>query len=72
MNTEISLQKEVGRHQGTDRPGVRQVPEGSGEQRKMRKLVVKSSVVLQRLRSKGVGDDEEDPGLRVVGLVFIT
>ena len=28
--------KEVGRqHQGTDRPGVRQVPEGSGEQREM-------------------------------------
>ena len=28
--------EEVGRqHQGTDRPGVRQVPEGSGEQRKM-------------------------------------
>ena len=26
---------EVGRHQGTDRPEVRQVPEGSGEQRKM-------------------------------------
>ena len=27
---------EVGRqHQGMDRPGVRQVPEGSGEQRKM-------------------------------------
>ena len=37
----------VGRkHQGIDRPGVRQVPEGSGEQRKKwRKLVVKSSVV---------------------------
>ena len=29
-------EEEVGRqHQGTDRPGVRQVPEGSGEQRKM-------------------------------------
>ena len=29
-------EKEVGRqHQGVDRPGVRQVPEGSGEQRKM-------------------------------------
>ena len=28
-------EKEVGRqHQGTDRPGVRQVPEGSGEQEK--------------------------------------
>ena len=32
-----------------DRPGVRQVPEGGGEQRKMEeKLVVKSSVVPQR------------------------
>ena len=29
--------EEVGRqHQGMDRPGVRQVPEGSGEQRKMK------------------------------------
>ena len=35
-------------HQGMDRPGVRQVPEGSGEQGKWRKLVVKSSVVPQR------------------------
>ena len=29
-------EEEMGRqHQGMDRPGVRQVPEGSGEQRKM-------------------------------------
>ena len=29
-------EEEIGRqHQGMDRPGVRQVPEGSGEQRKM-------------------------------------
>ena len=27
--------KEVGRLQGTDRPGVCQVPDGSGEQRKI-------------------------------------
>ena len=26
-------------HQGMDRPGVRQVPEGSGEQGKMEKIV---------------------------------
>ena len=40
---------EVGKqHQGMDRPGVRQVPEGSGEQGKWRKLVVKSSVMPQR------------------------
>ena len=31
-----------------DRPGVRQVQEGSGEQGKWRKLVAKSSVVPQR------------------------
>ena len=32
------LKEEVGRqHQGMDRPGVRQVPEGSGEQGKMEK-----------------------------------
>ena len=30
--------------QGMDRPGVWQVPEGSGEQGKWRKLVAKSSV----------------------------
>ena len=45
-------QEEVRRqHQGMDRPGVRQVPEGSGEQRKNGgiKLVAKSSVVPQRL-----------------------
>ena len=35
-------------HQGMDRPGVRQVPEGSGEQKKKgKKKVVKSSMVLQ-------------------------
>ena len=34
----MQTEEEVGRqHQGTDRPGVRQVPEGSGEQGKMEK-----------------------------------
>ena len=43
------IKEEVGRqHQGMDRTGVRQVPEGCGEQGKWRKLVVKSSVVPQR------------------------
>ena len=42
-------EEEVGRqHQDMDRSGVRQVPEGSREQGKWRKLVVKSSVVPQR------------------------
>ena len=42
-------EEEVGRqYQGMNRPGVRQVPEGSGEQKKWRKLVVKSSVVPQQ------------------------
>ena len=41
--------EEVGRqHQGMDRPGVWQVPEGSGEQGKWRKLVAKSTVVPRR------------------------
>ena len=42
--------EKVGRqHQGMDRPGVRQVPEGSGEHgEKWRKLVAKSFVVSQR------------------------
>ena len=40
---------EVGRkHQGVDGPGVRQAPEGSGEQGKWRKLVAKLSVMPQR------------------------
>ena len=34
--------------QGMDRPGGCQVPEGNGEQKKWRKLVVKSSVVPQQ------------------------
>ena len=42
-------EEEVGRqHQGMDRPGVRQVPEGGGDKEKWRKLVAKSSVVPQR------------------------
>ena len=42
-------EEEVGRqHQGMDRPGVRQVPEGSGEQGKWRKLVARSSAVPKR------------------------
>ena len=42
-------EEEVGRqHQGMGRPGIRQVPEGSGEQGKWRKLVAKLSVVPQR------------------------
>ena len=35
-------------HQGMDRPGVRQVPEGSGEREQWIKLVVKLSVVPKR------------------------
>ena len=42
-------EEEVGRqHQGMDRPGVWQVPEGSGEQGKMEKTGCESSVVPQR------------------------
>ena len=42
-------EEEVGRqHQGMDRPGLRQVPEGSGEQGKMEETGCKSSVVPQR------------------------
>ena len=45
----MQTEEEVGRqHQGMDRPGVRQVPEGSGEQGKWRKVVEKLSVVPQR------------------------
>ena len=38
ITTLYDTKEEVGRqHQGMDRPGVRQVPEGSGEQGKMEK-----------------------------------
>ena len=41
-------EEEVGRqHQGMDRPGVGQVPEGSEEQGNMEETVVKLSVVPQ-------------------------
>ena len=46
-------EKEVGRqHQGMDRPGVRQVPEGSGERGKLEETA-KSSVVSKRLSRLG-------------------
>ena len=49
MQSYYLTKEEVGRqHQGMDRPGVRQVPEGSGGREKWRKLVAKSSVVPQR------------------------
>ena len=42
-------EEEVGRqHQRMDRPGAREVTEGSGEKERWRKLVAKSSVVPQR------------------------
>ena len=42
-------EEQVGRqHRGMDRPGVRQVPEGSGEQVKIEKTGLISSVVPQR------------------------
>ena len=43
-----------------DKPGVRQVPEGSGEQGKWRKLVAKSSVVPQRLSRLRIDDNDDD------------
>ena len=43
------IEEEVGRqHQGMDRPGVQQVPEGCGNREKWRKLVAKSSIMPQR------------------------
>ena len=54
-------EEEVGRqHQGMDRPGARQVPEGSGEQGKWRKLVVKSSVVPERPSQLGIDNNDAD------------
>ena len=46
--TTRQTEEEVGRqHQGMDRPTVLQVPEGSREREKWRKLVAKSSMVPQ-------------------------
>ena len=46
--TSRQTEEEVGRqHKGMDRPGVRHVPEGNGEQGKMEEQVAKSSVVPQ-------------------------
>ena len=52
-------------HQGMDRPGVRQVPEGRGEPINWKKLVVKSYVVPNDPHGYGVG---EDKGEEVTGL----
>ena len=58
----------MGRHQGMDRPGVRQVPEGSGEQGKMEKtgckigcgapltLAVKELMTMMMRRKVSVGN----------------
>ena len=54
-------EEEMGRqHQGMNGPGVRQVPEGSGEQGKCRKLVAKSSVVPRDPCGYGIDDDDND------------
>ena len=52
-------------HQGMDRPGVRIDPEGSGEQGNWRKLVVKSSVVPQRLLHFTDEEDDDDPPVMI-------
>ena len=47
MGKTRQTEKEVGKqHQGMDRPGVRQVPDGREEQRKIK--IVKTSVVPQQ------------------------
>ena len=63
--------EEVGRqHQGMDRPGVRQVPEGSGEQGKMEKtgwkiicgapttLAVKGLMLMMMLSVRNLAQSE--------------
>ena len=47
-------EEEVGRQQGLDRPGVRQVPEGSGEQGKMEKTGCKICGAPINLAVKGL------------------
>ena len=57
-----------------DRPGVRQVPEGSGEQGKMeeKKLVAESSVVPQRLSGQGIDDDDDDDDFYLLSLLNVS
>ena len=51
-------EEEVGRqHQEMDRPGVRQVPEGSGEQGKMEKNWLRNYLWCPN-DPRGIGDDE--------------
>ena len=54
--------EDVGRqHQGMDRPGVWQVPEGSGEQGKMEKTGCKIICgVPNDPHGKGIDDDDDD------------
>ena len=64
------IEEEVGRqHQGMDRPGVRQVPEGSGEQRKMEKtgckiicgapsLLIVKGLMMMMMMSRTVSPQE--------------
>ena len=44
----LQTKEEVGRHQGMDRPGVRQFQRAVENREKWRQLVAKSSVVAQR------------------------
>ena len=55
-------EKEVGRqHQGMDRPGVRQVTEGSGEQGKNEENWLQNHLwCLTDRRSEGIDDDDEE------------
>ena len=55
-------EEEVGRqHQGIDRPGVRQVPEGSGKQRKMKETGCEiTSGAPTTTAVKGIDDDNEN------------
>ena len=57
-------EEEVGRqHQGMDRPGVRQVPEGSGEQGKMGKIgckIICGAPTTLAVLIDGVDDDDDD------------
>ena len=56
---EDKAEEEVGRqHQGMNRPGVRQVPEGSGEEAKMEKTGAKSFVVPQQPYIDGLPSTE--------------
>ena len=58
-------------HQGMDRPGVRQVPEGSGEQGEMEEIGCEIICgPTNDPRGKGIDDDDDETTRRGISLLL--